>query len=533
MLICLTQYPLESEVGFLLRVAHANGLCEPKWLATDATKGLHQRLRICPQCLLEPGAYWFAAWQSGPPICHQHQCWLIDACQDCLKPLSFSTCRLLSCRCGQAYQAHCSVPVDPQIWKILYVDRVDPDVLMWMGSLAKHGLQGKPGKRASSKQVQEIAEFIELGSAAAVDWPKGFHALLSRIRIPQTGAKIALASSAFPAFAKRTRSIRDTDWRARIEIEFLAYIRNTQGQESALLSRQVRSTSNAKLIAGRHGLSVERIKRVASQNAVPVRVTVGGRRRYVIASEIEEQIIKELGDEVSTKHASAVLGLHPTRITALLAAQELSALGRGIRLASIRLFKDQILALATLVESRSDRWVSLSSALKACIPRTMTAEFFKAIRTHQIAVQSNPQQATQTLGEGLLIQPDQVLAWLATRRAVQRCSDLKLDITHAAKMLRVKPDVVRSLVLNGFLTPTESRDRIRAPQYFHRRDIERFQAAFISLKSLAAEAGIAPKQAPSWARHVGYEIVSGPTIDGCRQYFVRKAEIRKTERLAS
>jgi len=533
MLIRPTKYPLESEVGFLLRVAHANGLCEPKWLATNATKGLHQRLRICPHCLFEPGAYWFAAWQSGPPICNQHQCWLIDACPDCLKPFSFSTCRLHSCRCGQPYQAHCGVPVDPQIWKILYVDRVDPDVLMWMGSLAKHGLQGKPGKRASSKQVQEIAEFIELGSAAAVEWPKGFHALLSRIRIPQTGAKIALASSAFPAFAKRIRSIRDADWRARIEIEFLAYVRNTQGQESALLSRQIRSTSNAKLIAGRHGLSVERIKRVASQNALPVRVTEGGRKRYVIAPEIEERMIKELGDEVSTKQASAVLGLHPTRITALLSAQELTALGRGIRLASIRLFKDQILALATPVDSRSDRWASLSKVLKAYVPRTSTTEFFQAIKTRQIEVKCTTHPPSQTLGEGLLIQPDQVLAWLATRRAVQRCSDLKLDITHVAKALGVKPDVVRSLVLKGFLTPIETRANARAPQYFHRRDIDRFQEAFTSLKSLAAEAGIAPKQAPSWARHVGYEIVSGPTIDGCRQYFVRKAEIRKTERLAS
>ncbi|MCD2166233.1 hypothetical protein [Comamonas koreensis] len=356
--------------------------------------------------------------------------------------------------------------MDPQIWKSLYVDRVDPDVLMWMGSLSKHGLQGKPGKRASSKQVQEIAEFIELGSAAAVEWPKEFHALLSRIRIPQTSAKIALASSAFPAFAKRIRSIRDPDWRARIEIEFLAYIRNTQGQESALLSRQIRSTSNAKLIAGRHGLSVDRIKRVASQNALPVRVTEGGRKRYVIAPEIEERMIKDLGDEVSTKQASAVLGLHPTRITALLSVQELSALGRGIRLASIRLFKDQILALAAPVDSRSDRWVSLSKALKTCVPRTMTAEFFQAIRTHKIEVKSNPQLAAKTLGDELLIQPDQVAAWLAPRRSVQRCSDLKLDITHVAKTLGVKPDVVRSLVLNGFLTPIESRDRIGLPPVF-------------------------------------------------------------------
>lgn len=519
MLIRPIKYPEESDLGFLLRTAQANGLANPKWLGA-AIVGQHQRLRVCPMCLDEPYPYWHDSWHSDPPICRKHRRWLSDTCNTCLKPFSFVTCRFLACKCGNAYQRHSNGPVSCLVWNTLYSEKVNSDILIWLGSLAKYGLQGKPGKRASSRRIQEIAEFMELGSHAVAHWPLGFHTLLAHIRVVKGGTSVALASGAFPAFAKRIRAIRDTGWRSKIEGEFLAYITSTQVQDNALLSRKVRCTTNAKSIASKHQISVDRLKRLAAQGVV--RVTPDGRQRHVIAPVIEERIAAQLADAVSIKHATRMLGLHPARVRALLAMKEVAPLDRGVSLKSIQAFEERMLALGTADNMQPEQPTSLNSAFKYLVSRSLTADFVRAIKNREISLSCSSERDSRALGDQLQVCTTQVLEWLTSLRKTNFAAALKLDISSAAKLLHVKPEVIKSLVFNGFLTPVEKQRKSRAPQYFLRNEIERFQESFISLRSLAAAANIPAKQAPVWARKNGYEIVTGPTVDGCRQYFVRR-----------
>ncbi|MGE8453370.1 MAG: hypothetical protein ACN6OP_22730 [Pseudomonadales bacterium] len=213
---------------------------------------------------------------------------------------------------------------------------------------------------------------------------------------------------------------------------------------------------------------------------------------------------------VSVKHVARLLGLPAVRIRALLDMQELAFLDRGVSLTSAWAFHDRMLALVEANSLEPAQPVSLNTAFKTLIPRMLTPELVRAFRHHDIRIYINPRSSSQILGDRLLVCTTAVLEWRAAHRDASSASAQMLDISHTAKSLGVKPEVVTSLVSTGVLTPASPRRTARAPQYFQRGEIERFKANFVSLKSLASAAGIPPKHAPAWARQNGYDIAIGP-----------------------
>lgn len=154
LLAALRRYPDESGLGFLLRVAEANGYENHSWIIETAGIGSRppadrsiaiERLagllempvqglvgtlyfttsttlgpgyrdffghrigrpfvnrakpRVCPHCLEERG-YLSAMWDLAPvAICLRHGCWLIDTCRRCRRRLSWSRSSVGKCRCG-------------------------------------------------------------------------------------------------------------------------------------------------------------------------------------------------------------------------------------------------------------------------------------------------------------------------------------------------------------------------------------------------------------------------------------------------
>lgn len=106
--------------------------------------------------------------------------------------------------------------------------------------------------------------------------------------------------------------------------------------------------------------------------------------------------------------------------------------------------------------------------------------------------------------------------WLLMRRSEAR-QDFSVDA--AAKALRVKQQVAYDLVRLGMLRSTTFGilgQRVSAG------DVEYFQRTYVSLASLASEARRSPR---ALLAELAASPVCGPTINGARQYFYRRAEI--------
>lgn len=106
--------------------------------------------------------------------------------------------------------------------------------------------------------------------------------------------------------------------------------------------------------------------------------------------------------------------------------------------------------------------------------------------------------------------------WLLKHRGDAQ-QDISVDA--AAKSLGIKQQVAYDLVRLGVLRATHAGP---LGQRVSVRDIERFKATYVSLTSLASEARRSPR---ALLAELAASPVCGPTINGARQYFYRRAEL--------
>lgn len=122
----------------------------------------------------------------------------------------------------------------------------------------------------------------------------------------------------------------------------------------------------------------------------------------------------------------------------------------------------------------------------------------------------------------VLLSPLSVRGWLD---ALRSASEATMSISEAAKMLGVKQQVGYALARMGLLRVTTAHGvnhRVVA-----RAEIDRFRKKFVSLAELADHAGRLPRVA---LKEFDATPVCGPSIDGSRQYFYRRADVRELAR---
>ncbi|WP_316852876.1 helix-turn-helix domain-containing protein [Ralstonia holmesii] len=110
--------------------------------------------------------------------------------------------------------------------------------------------------------------------------------------------------------------------------------------------------------------------------------------------------------------------------------------------------------------------------------------------------------------------------WLRERRQTLEES---VSIDQAARALRVKQEVAYGLVTRGFLCAMPA---VAGQRRIRKTDLYAFMETFVSLAALARARGHSPR---ATLRMLQACPVSGPTVDGARQYFFRRADFRADE----
>jgi len=165
----------------------------------------------------------------------------------------------------------------------------------------------------------------------------------------------------------------------------------------------------------------------------------------------------------------------------------------------------------------------LSQALRRWVPVERTTACFEAIFAGEVNLyQSHP----EALVSELHVDEASFAKWHAESKTLEiGCWTLP----EAATQLGLKQEVVYHLAAMGLLRSNEGRIGSRGARLVRHDDLDLFRRTYVPLVALAREAGIAPRLALEWAMLLQMKVVTGPAIDGGRQYFVlHRAGIQKT-----
>lgn len=541
----------ESDGGFALRLAHENGLSKPIWLTgkvdTSVVSTGLGRARWCATCLFDSEPWWRKQWVCGPAICVQHQCWLEDRCPRCGKEANWRFLRFLSCRCGAGLHLsktrHWAADVEALLiarpnasnpsWSSL------PVASRWriaelLGALDRHGLAGKPLKRAAAARVEVEREHVTAGAGAMLGTSGSVVDLLARIRsVPRAARGAQLLGEAFPGLLPMLRKRLDDKERSWVMPHLRAFVHASLEDALPVVWRQrtTGATSSAKAVGRALGVRPERVgSLLAAVGGETVgRVTSTGRKMLAIAPSTIERVRASLADSLSMTAASSRFGVSPVRLVELVRVGYVAGAGPGVTGSSIE-------ALVSRIARGSSRrgevhfveGLSLTQAMRLFIPTTHTVAFVDSLlegRIHVIAAGKHP-----TSFRDLYVDRGAAEAASSNERTF---SHDELPVPEVARELRLKQEVVYHLVREGLLPSVVGRCGRRTARVVARAALERFRAEVQPLVRVAADAGVGGRGTLEWAASAGLVLVSGPTVDGGRQYFVRIAsqDRRSTRRL--
>jgi len=492
--------------------------------------------RWCPHCLDTPEPQWQRGWTDGVAICMAHSCWLIDGCRECGSAASWRSLRLLQCRCGADLTQHRAVPWSDDLHVLLHapvtpfekcIGDASTDQRLALaevlGALDRYGLQGKPLKRASARAASNQLAIVERGASIVVNADTEIGPLLQRLRTPNTSGQSAqLVGEAWPGLLRLLRR--------RLKGPSLDWIVRQLEQHTAtplagvvIQPRRVKAgaPSGARGLALAAGVRVERVPALLSDCglSVPARRSKSGRQMLAVSDAVVARVREHLQDLVSARAAQKRFGLSVARLEMLAEAGLLMRVGGRYNSSAIQELLQQLAATSVVAPptkpTAQHHWCSLHRALQLHILQCQTPAFFSTLRTGALRIQCKPGSISHARDLQLL--ESEVMAW---SRSVKPVCD-ELTIPQASATLGLKQEVTYHLVRVGLL---ETSDRLvgrRTCRVISQQEIDRFRSDVSPLSKLASLNGIDFRSALSWARERGLVFVSGPGIDGGRQFFVR------------
>lgn len=470
--------------------------------------------RICPECLAVEHPMWTSSWADRRrPFCVQHVSWLRDRCDLCGQTLRLGTVRLTSCPCGYSLRQLRPARMSSAAQRAFIHSELDLGVALWFGAVALFGWAGRPLKKASATAMDDIARIAERGAEVVVDWPESFYLVLDNYRPSAKPGECLLLNRAFPGLMRRVRRPEISGWSARILEAIRVYVGRSANSLNPLLGRNVPGSSSQTVgaLARAFGVRYERLVDVLEVLELPTRRTAAGRARRVVSVEATAQLKIRVQGEISIKHAAKLLTMSAPRMTVLCRDRLLTDRQHRLGLYEVEALKTALIntALLTRIPEGAVPW---AQALRLVVPISRTSEMVRAVLVGEL----------RTFSDHL---PAQLSELSFGRTELHRwCRDVVdrswISIPEAASMMELKQEVVYHLVSVGLMR-SQTAPEMRRGQVVHVTELERFRQQYEPLASVARRAGINHRRALSWSKSAGIELVSGPTVDGGRQYFAR------------
>lgn len=521
----------------LLGDAELRRLMDPEHLVLETKEDrkffLTPRIRWCPQCVAENDTFMGNWAYRTTVICIKHRSYLRDECPSCHRPqLAHSVPGL--CKCGLILTRSEDHAVPEPLYRLqqklhrsLFCEDTQAlfgltyfkaaKVAHYIGMLACGS--GKQSLRESAISRRLFNDRVLMTAAAnTLDrWPESFLTLLALNQgLPSTQS---VRRDFGAIYTVLYRCLKGSEYQF-LRDEFEEFVNN---QWQGALTKRNRSFSQGTLAkhprmtlkdaAAKTKAAPSVLKRLGSIVAAAEVGTTHGRRMTTVETRRLQHI-----DGVTLQKAAQLLHLPERRIRLLIEAEVIKADISPViyKAAAWFISLHQLHRLILHDEGhRSADAVSFAHVMKC--GKLTNEEFIgvvKALTTGEIqAVDSNVN--TIPLGQARVSRAA-LTEWLQKFRLD---NDLPLSVDQAAKVLRIKQEVAYHLVRKGLLTScsgcTQGSVQVR------QKDLVLFQAKYVSLASLAKERGTSPK---TLRMCLPFDPVTGPDIDGGRQYFYRLAD---------
>ncbi|MCG9107183.1 helix-turn-helix domain-containing protein [Laribacter hongkongensis] len=273
------------------------------------------------------------------------------------------------------------------------------------------------------------------------------------------------------------------------------------------------------------GIGLKSLRRLVHQDRVPVSEFVYPSQRKLLTIDISklESFIPDATTYLDLRSVARLFGLKPARIRQLVAAGVLLADAEPKEGGDYRWrFRRQVVEdFLGSIRMRghialADDEVSLKHGLRhwRLAPKEFCA-LIAAVSQGQLGFVLNVQDGL----DGLMFNRCELRGWLDRLRAT---STDWITPVEAAKRLGLKEQVVYELVSKQLLAADLVPRQGRVFKRISLRSLEQFQAEYVSLATLAKVAGTS---ASLLLRQIEAQPVTGPRVDGGRQYFYRRADL--------
>lgn len=585
LLVRLRPYPDEALSGYLIRLCRANGIfglqalhrdlldigdgdsrkgiavganlgCDvvesligpfpSYWGLPSNLRGLQlqdfnqRRIRWCPQCISE-GAYLRARWTLKLScICIRHHCWLQERCRSCGDFQVLSKTDFSRCGCGERLSVAgntlsptsiegMSEAIEAAIFenkKIAYVASLEGHewliLLRYLGQFSIGVEPKRPGQISNLHQLDIASQVVLQMATLLEDWPSNFHRLLEHMmhgRPNSTSLRtsfgrlyrvlyVNLQSQCFQFLRDAFEAYIHDSWWGLVCRRHRAFGKATTNTHPRLSFEQA---------AKRIGVSHKTVKRIADQSLCKV-----------------EQAITSAGRTYKTIHHSQlelIAGLAKSAMTLSEAAIALALPERRVR---ELIGKEVICPLVSRKTTNASRWLIPVDQLKpfSAIPGVSQKA---CVRIHDVLKYWRLQEGEfpaivllvldgkielSIADEGLpfgerRIDVQALKNWIQAQR--KKVSEW-LTVDHSAAVLGIKQQVAYELVRANVL-PSVLHGKTRR---VNRQALIDFRNNYVSLAELAKCANTSPKKL---LQKILVVPICGPSIDGTRQYFYRRADI--------
>lgn len=510
-------------------------------LAGLATADFNQQtLRWCPECLRE-APYLRSSW-TIKLVCHcpRHHRRLLDRCPACGSVVRLAKGAFPRCVCGEKLSASAQQDAltssEVKLLDRLHgaIERAERDftedlsaaslirLIRYVGQFEDGQEPERPGQLGDLHELDVVGKVFSRAAVLLDDWPTNFNQLLAA-----TLQNRPVSPSLKMSFGRLYRLIYKD-----LEAPCFGFVREAfegfiKDQWWGIVCRRNRHLSNDAL-AGHPRLTLRQaaeslgvgenvLRHLADASVVDVvqARTPKGRISTTIHQEQLDLVGDACASAVSLKTAAGILALPRRRLRELINGGVIEPLlrRREVKAAQWLIPTSELDRLNHLPGTACGEEVSINQVLKNW--RLGQGEFSQLVQAIQSgAVSLKTTKGRSAFGERVCCRAS-VLNWRKEVR--QRYSTFSVD--EAAAELGVKQQVAYALVRSGLIKTVGSDKPIR----IDRDALASFRHDYVSLATLAKSRKTSPRRLLG---ELEAAPVCGPTVDGCRQYFFRRADLK-------
>lgn len=484
-----------------------------------------------------------AQWQFKlVTACAQHNVALRDRCSLCGAVQRLTSSTTLTCACGTSLRSAPDEPAADELALVVSTAASDlvegrpcvglsfellQKLVLWLGQFSTDTAPYRPGQVRGLDELAVAMELVAGASALIRQWPHNFVAMLDAL-----ARRHERCPSLRRTFAPLYRVLYDELYDDEFQFLRDAFERFLQERWWGLVCKRNRRLK-ADTIARHERVGMSRAARASgvSRNALRRLVQAGtvvaevcelpsGRRLISLSRAQIREVTAMAKGAMSLEEVAATLALPQARVRELIDAGLLPVLARRERSSDgpwMISRKDLPSIKCEEVESpcRSLRFILRYWHLTL----HERLGLVRAILEGRLSGRTSEQPAA--LGE-VLLNAEAARSWVRDWRAPTG----NLAVGEVAASLGVKEEVAYQLVSRGLMAATGSvrfgGSRIAVDE------LTRFREAYVSLSALAKQRKTSPR---ALLQRLPVRPVTGPTVDGGRQYFFRRSEVAAWSKL--